>query len=141
MEYEKTKAAIEENVSLPSGSARKGKVARRKEKGVSRWRRSRRIGEKGYRREMEVEKRERDTSRCTETRREEVEPAERLGRFIPDQLHFQPSSEYKRQFNYREIFKGGSQSPLSSLPRLFLSLPLHLHPLSLYLSTKYPLEA
>lgn len=43
--------------------------------------------------------------------------AERLGRFILDQLHFQPSSEYKRQFNYRGIFKGESHL----LSRLSLS--------------------
>jgi len=79
--------------------------------------------EKGYRRKKKTEKR--DTSKRRDVKRKEAEPAERLGRFIPDQLHFQPSSEYKRQFNYRGIFKGGSH-PLSLSPSsltVFTSAP------------------
>jgi len=79
--------------------------------------------EKEYRRKKKTEKR--DTSKRGDAKRKEAEPAERLGRFIPDQLHFQPSSEYKRQFNYRGIFKGGSH-PSSLSPSsltVFTSAP------------------
>lgn len=81
----------------------------------------------------------RDTQGAPERRSGEkraAEPAERLGRFIPEQLHFQPSSEYKRQFNYRGIFKGGS-SLLSSLLSSFFGACLFLHPRPLRLSTVY----
>lgn len=124
----KTKAAIEGNVSLPFGSMRKGKISRRKEEGANGWRRSRRIREKGYRREEEMLKR--DTSEHRNAKRKEAEPAERLSRFILDQLHFQPSSEYKRQFNYRRIFKAGSYLP----SRLSLSF------LTVFTSTPSPLS-
>lgn len=75
------------------------------------------------------ERRKRRRETHSETRREkEAEPAERLGRFIRDQLHFQPSSEYKRQFNYRGIFthtKAGRAFSRSSL-----CLSFHLSPFS-----------
>lgn len=127
MEYGKTEAAVEENVSLPSGSTRRGEIGRWEEgRGVSGWR-SRRIERKVSKRGGNEEERERDTY----TRREkEAEPAKRLGRFIPDQLHFQPSSEYKRQFNYRGIFKGESRVP--SLVSLSLFLRLFFFPLSIF---------
>lgn len=107
----------------------KRKRSEEKGGGVSGWRRSRQIVEKEYRREEETEKRERerDTSERRDAKRKEAEPAERLGRFIPDQLHFQPSSEYKRQFNYRGIFKGGSHPPLS-LSLSFLPYRFYLCP-------------
>lgn len=71
-----------------------------------------------------------------DVKRKEAEPAERLGRFILDQLHFQPSSEYKRQFNYRGIFKGGLRSPSRLSPScLSVFTSASLHPLSLSLST------
>lgn len=76
-------------------------------------------------REKSAEEREnrRETHEEPRRRRGEkraAEPAEQLGRFIPDQLHFQPSSEYKRQFNYRGIFKGGSP-PLPLVSSLLAS--------------------
>lgn len=66
----KTKAAIEENVSLPSGSARKGKVARREgEAGGSQ--RTEKIETDRKKRVSEVgRKRRRETHRSAETRRE-----------------------------------------------------------------------
>lgn len=112
---------------------------RRRERVIALWIREKRKSGEGEGREggservekIETDRRKRVSGRGRKRRRErhieergdakgkEAGPAERLT-FIPDQLHFQPSSEYKRQFNYRGIFKGGS-SPTS---RLSPSLPL-----------------
>jgi len=100
--------------------------------------------EKGYRKKEKTEKR--DTSKRGDAKRKEAEPAERLGRLSRASFIFSPRLNIKDNLIIEGFSKAGrillfSLLPLLPLPLLpFLPLLLHLHPLSLYLSTVYPLD-
>lgn len=138
----KTKPSLRgEYVVALYGSVEKERLQRSREKQEEeRGEGSRRQDRDGYRgkryHRREESKRDIDkdgTTRIYETAapgraagREAAEPAGRLGRFIRDRSFiFSPASEYKRQFNYRGIFKGADRA---RAPLLHLSFSLYLSP-------------
>lgn len=135
--------AVEENVSLPSGSVRKGKIAKRKKKGGKRgWA----DGEDrdGSEKKGIEERRKwwREIHRSTKTRREKKQNRRNGSADLSrTSFIFSPRLNIKDNLIIGGFLKTGRISPLVFLfpPSVFTSA-LHYHPLSLY-PTVYPLEA